>query len=566
MAGQGYLVLEKRSGVNLSVSHDKAMAHERVLRAHHIRFHYACFDGMLRNGLIQPFQQPERVIGFFNTYRHPFPVSRKVLTEIADQFHGWVKNRSEIWHAPIMEAPEGRRDEFVEPYFHQAKPDQIVAIVKAREPARIMVAIGNNKENRWHVQIAQRWVVPYNFYVNDAHGGKMFVRMCPYLPFSARVCLNQHHWLANPLNKEGMVFTKCSNAFLKCSNFKRLQQLADSLTAQDLLACGQKWLAAFTPFFTPQEGKHSGCQHRRFFTQIEYCHNLIFSRRTALDELGNRLLDANRTLGCPDKITLIFGRKVTSRYRGKLQTEIEDMHLPNPVIRSHYGHGFIQQYVREHRILRTEAATNHVNDYGVKKAVENLPPLRERLSAINENYLNVQQDILETFLDGGQLRKLTEPTRLANGRRLPGLRLDHPRLLALMHALVRFPHIAAGSIFTTAELHPFVADPLACTPADYTLASLRYDLSKLRANNLVEKLPHSREYCLLACSYSVCLLFLKLFERIYAPLTAGLFCPFRGDPTLQHEKRSQLDRLYQRVLDDLNQLVRAVGIASAKAA
>src|SRR5215471_1030323 len=146
--------------------------------------------------------------------------------------------------------------------------------------------------------------------------------------------------------------------------------------------------------------------------------------------------------------------------------------------------------------------------------------------------------ILETFLDGGQLRKLTEPTRLANGRRLPGLRLDHPRLLALMHALVRFAPIAAGSVFTPAELHPFVADALACTPADYTLASLRYDLSKLRAKNLVQKLPHSRKYCLLACGYSVCLLFLKLFERIYAPLTAGLFCPFRGDPKLQHEKRS----------------------------
>jgi hypothetical protein len=26
--------------------------------------------------------------------------------------------------------------------------------------------------------------------------GRMFVRMCPYLPFSARVCLNQHYWLA----------------------------------------------------------------------------------------------------------------------------------------------------------------------------------------------------------------------------------------------------------------------------------------------------------------------------------------------------------------------------------
>ena len=30
-----------------------------------IRFHYRCFDRILLNGLIQPFQQPERVVGFF---------------------------------------------------------------------------------------------------------------------------------------------------------------------------------------------------------------------------------------------------------------------------------------------------------------------------------------------------------------------------------------------------------------------------------------------------------------------------------------------------------------------
>ena len=57
------------------------------------------------------------------------------------------------------------------------------------------------------------------------------------------------------------------------------------------------------------------------------------------------------------------------------------------------------------------------------------------------------------------------------------------------------------------------------------LASLRYDLSKLRAKGLVERVPHSRRYRLLPHGYSICLLFLKLFERVYAPLTAGLLDP-----------------------------------------
>src|SRR5205085_8035364 len=112
------------------------------------------------------------------------------------------------------------------------------------------------------------------------------------------------------------------------------------------------------------------------FSQIEFCDNLIFDRRATLDKLGERLLDANRTIGQPNKITVIFGRKISKRCHGKLQTEIEDMDLPNPVIRSHYGNGFIKQYVRDHLILRTEASSNNVNDYRVNKAVQNLPVLR----------------------------------------------------------------------------------------------------------------------------------------------------------------------------------------------
>jgi hypothetical protein len=90
------------------------------------------------------------VIGFFNTYRQQYPVSRDVLRETASQFQNWA--RSQNWGAPILESPGDRRDKFLD--------------------------------------------VQYNFYINDERWGRMFVRMCPYLPFSARVCLNQHHWLA----------------------------------------------------------------------------------------------------------------------------------------------------------------------------------------------------------------------------------------------------------------------------------------------------------------------------------------------------------------------------------
>jgi hypothetical protein len=413
----------------LLISHHTGGRHERLYEHHKnsIQFGYRCFDRLLLNGLIQPFQQPERVLGFFNAYREGKRVTKKLLTGIADQFQYWLKNRSEKWGAPILEPPDGtgdgsRRDKLLDPYFETAEPGQVVAIVKAREPARILAAIGDKN--------------------NDS----------PHLEFK---------------------------------------------------------------------------------------------------------------LGQPKKITMIFGRKVTKEYKGKLQTVIEDLDPPNPVIRSHYGHGFAKQYVRDDRILRTEPATNNVYDYGFKKDVENLPQLRDRMSEIVDNYHNVQQDVLETFVDRGQLRKLAEPTVLPRGKRIPGLKLDHPRQLAVMHSLVRFANIAAGGSFTTADLYTPALDALGQTEAQYSLASFRYDLSKLRHKGLVEKVPHSRRYRLVGKGYSICLVFLKLFEKIYAPLTAGLLAPFRGDRILADEKRCQLDRLYQRICDSLDAVLREVGLKIA---
>jgi hypothetical protein len=538
-----------------------------TFREHHedsIRFGYRCFDRLLLNATIQPFQQPERVLGFFWTYRRVYPISHAVLRGIASQAHAWVSDKAHQWHVPILKAPgEERRDVFVTPYFRRAAADRVVAILKAREPARILIAIGTPQANRWHLELKQRWVDQYNFYINDAVWGRMFVRVCPYFPFAARICLNQHHWVAHRLERKGIRFQQCATAFLGCANPEVLQTQADALTPDDLTHVAQKWLARLTPFFTKRERDEAGCQHRLFIAQAEYCDNLIFARRAALDALEERLLDANRTIGRPSNLTMVFGRRITRHHAGKLQTVIEDLNLPNPVMRTHYKSGILKQYVRDRFLLRTEPASNNVTkDYGIPKAVVHLPRLRTKMATIADAYLNVQQDILETFVDRGQLHALAEPTRLPNGKRIPGLKPDHPRQLALMQALVRFAHIAAGSTFTTKELHAHAAPALDASP-QYTLTALRYDLSKLRAKGLVEKLPHSRRYRLLPQGYRICVVYLKLFEKLYAPLAAGILQPYPADQRLPAERHTRLDRLYSAVVKALDNLVDAVGLKAA---
>jgi hypothetical protein len=528
-----------------------------------INFQYRCFDRIILNACIQNFQTPIRVVYFFKDFRQTDPVSRDLLRDIANQYQNWVTNRSLLWGVPILDDPEERRDGFIEPYFRNARPDQIVAIIKAREPARILTAVGKKEVGRYHLEFKFRWVNQFNFYINDCRFGRMFVRVCPYFPFPARIYINQHYWLANRMHEEGIRFRQCANAFLRCSDPNRLQQLADSLLPYDLITCGQKWLTYLVPFFTARERSCARCQHRLFLSQVEYCDNLVFHRRAALDALSQRLLDANRTIGQPNKISVIFGRRITKRYRDTLQTSIQDFHLGNPVIRSDFKSDSVKQYVRDRLLQRTEVTTYKLADFGIGKSVENLPQVRKALRQVNERYLDVQQDILETFIDRGQLRQLGQPTITGGGKRIPGLKFDNPRQLALMQALVCFCHIAVGGTFTTKALHPMAAQALGCSTADYKLSSLRYDLSKLRAKGLVEKIERSRRYRLLPDGYRLCVVYLKLFQKIYAPLTAGILKPFAGDKMLPDEKTTRLDRLYRAVVRALDTLVKAVGLRAA---
>ncbi len=69
-----------------------------------------------------------------------------------------------------------------------------------------------------------------------------------------------------------------------------------------------------------------------------------------------------------------------------------------------------------------------------------------------------------------------------------------------MSSLVRFSHVAA----TTAELRVGVAEALGITGDACALGALRYELWKLRAKGLIEKLPRSRRYRLLPNGYRIC--------------------------------------------------------------
>ncbi len=97
------------------------------------------------------------------------------------------------------------------------------------------------------------------------------------------------------------------------------------------------------------------------------------------------------------------------------------------------------------------------------------------------------------------LARLLARPAFANGRRVPGFRSGNVRLYALAIALLEMP-----ASFQTKEAAPVVCDLLGRSPGEYRVNHLRYDLGKLRARHLAERIGKSRQYRLTGIGRTVC--------------------------------------------------------------
>jgi hypothetical protein len=321
-----------------------------------IKFGYSCFDHLLFNTFIQSLQIPGAVYHFLHRRRQAKVVSPAYLRKISSDYHTWVSEFAEQNGFEIVPPPaDVRRNQWVQPYYQQLGQHSGVAVIlRCREWARVAVSYPSRNHE---VALTNRCVDLYYFYLQDPQLGRLFLRVCPYFPFSVRVCLNGHQWLARQLDHEGIAYRLSDNVFVDCANPDRLQVLSDAFGPQHILAGVEPWLARLLPFFTEQDHR-DGYRHQLYMTQVEYCHNLIFHKAAALDRLFSRVLDANRCIGQPDNLATIFGRQNFRADTRTAKTEVKITCLRTPVIRTNFLNTSVKQYIKDHVAQRTESASS----------------------------------------------------------------------------------------------------------------------------------------------------------------------------------------------------------------
>jgi hypothetical protein len=325
--------------------------------------------------------------------------------------------------------------------------------------------------------------------------------------------------VAQELSRAGVRFRKVDNAFLAVGEAVALQAAADRLTAAVLQRRCTYWVRRLVPVFSPAEREALRPGYGYSMAQMELATDVVFTRTAPLTIWFQRACELGILVGGAQRTTHLFGRRISRHYRGKLQTVLDQRDIGHPVLRWYYQTSFAKQYTRgdQHgdRILRNETCSNDTRHFGVGRRLKNLPLLHAQLATTNARCLALQAELLASVVDTGALAALTKPT-LIGRRRIPGLKLQDDRVIRLLETLIQPTGFV--SEWTTRDVHSRVLVRHHLADNDYRLSQLRYDLAKLRAKGLVERLAASRRYRLTELGLRLGVLLVKLRVRLLGPL------------------------------------------------
>ena len=146
--------------------------------------------------------------------------------------------------------------------------------------------------------------------------------------------------------------------------------------------------------------------------------------------------------------------------------------------------------------------------------------VRQKLAAVTDRFAAFEAESLRTPIDFPLFQRLALPIQLGRSR-VPGIKIHDTRLLRLMEVLLHGGTQITG--WRSRQMHEAVLDAYGLNEQTYTLGQLRYDLRKLKAHGLVERLDRSYCYRLTPKGIRVAVMFLLFHKRVCGPLANSLF-------------------------------------------
>ena len=537
----------------------------RKLFSSWIQFVYHSFDRVVINGYLDFFRTESHVVVFFQQVRGEPVITKAVLRQRTAEYVRWIESYAQNAKIPLIWVPRDakgkplRHEEVVGPALERARRAQrfgVYYILMNMEQGRTFrsIQLRHATKDPNHRMIRPEFCRyrHYYFYIYDPILGAMALRVGSFLPFQVSAYVNGHEFIARYLTLHGIPYTQADNAFTAVADPKALQRAANRLDAKIIRQRLRYWSFALGPKFSEKERRAcKGLGRSWAIQQVEYCWNVVFKRHWPIRHIFERCCELSLYSFTADRIGQIFGHRITRHLHGKLQTVLEKIEHGRHVFRAYWKNGFIKQYEKWRTYLRLEVVSNHLPDLNLRKSLDGLDQIRTTCHAILDRFAANQTTNLNVHGQFDLLARLAKPVRLKKSK-IAGIRLDQVRMTRLLQVLLGR---GAGSLggWNAKELRTAILDTFELKATQYTPSAIRYDLRKLRAHRLIERLPHTHRYRLTRKGQKTAILMTLLRKRLYGPLAASAFLHKPASepvpPTPIEKAYRKADRAFQEVLD-----------------
>jgi hypothetical protein len=520
----------------------------------HVTLEIRCIDRILLTFRQPRLQYGKGIHGFFCHHRGNQFVSSALMHPMTEAFAADIHHYIGARNLDLIRFAKGEsKDKIARGYLagHNGG-EQILFAGVAQEKTRIWRTRQRTdkvtgRPYPWLCQ-EQAMVNHWYFYGFDADFGPFYIKFCGYFPFTGQIYLNGHEYAMRQCAKAGIAFTALDNAFGSAADPAAVQRICDGLTDQEIYRFAGKWLARLPhPFTTADE--QADYRWQLSVQQVEFSTTMALDRPVSGRIFFEQLIRDNIDIGRPDKVNIVFGRLIRLRGKnptpGSFRTQVITSGVC-PYLYLYYKKTQVKQYLKEGRALRTETTINQPRDFKIGKELTNLAALAEVGYTANRRLLDAECISHDPAAGAAALDTLTSPVISPACTYIPGMRFTSHRVQALLSACCALALRPAG--FTSRDLRHYLAPQLGKAPEDMTSGQISYDLRRLRAHQIIERIPHSRSYQVTPEGLSIALFLTRVTQRFLIPGLAQLTSTGPPGSPLR-----QADRAYKAAITDLAQ-------------
>lgn len=517
-------------------------------------FIYHCFDRIVINGYISMLSRPENVVHFFHNILKMPCITKEILSLRTGQYNSWVESYARNHGVPLEWAQKGvRKEDYVRPQLKAMERKEqfgVYFILKSMEQGATFRSVTpkypSEDPNYRIIKRNRSRFTHYYFYIRDEVLGAMLIRVGSYLPFQTTSYLNGHNFIERELIRTGILYKKNDNAFVSVKDSSALQSAADRLSPEIIRERIEYWTLIVAPKFSKRERKAMNLRRFYAISQIEYCQNFIFRRNFPIRKLFERSCELSFFSMTANKVSNIFGWRVTRKFKGKLQTVFERVDEAHHTFRAYFKNSFVKQYEKFRTFLRMEVCSNNLYDLRIKRSIDHLDKVRDASKQILDRFAHIQSRSLNVHFDFPLFQKLALPITSGNTR-IAGIKIQDTRMIRLMETIMHAGACLNG--WTSTLIHQSIVN--AFELPNYTINQLRYDLRKMKAHGLIKRNGRQYSYVLTEKGVKVATMFILFHKRLCGPLANSLF---HHRPNIDFVISSKLEKAYHKADDYIDKI------------